>query len=204
MTSDDIMAAQHWKTNGHLIAGVAELGFITKTMRAVDLTYGRGVWWKQWAPNSLTRITRGKDPKAAPADLAADFTALPLQDNNFDLVAFDPPYMPMGTPGGLSNMFQHYGVGRTGPKTITGQMLAGLEEGYRVCRKGGVILTKAGRGISGGKLWRGDDLLVNHGEKLGLTVLAQFLMLTKPRSQKHRGPQQTPRSNYSTLTVWGK
>lgn len=201
---NDIMAAQYWATNGHLIAGVAQLGFINKNMHTVDLTHGRGVWWQQWAPNNLTRMTGGKDPKAAPADLTADFTALPLKDQTFDLLAFDPPYMPMGTLGDLSNMFQHYGVGGTGKDAITVQMLAGLEEAYRVCRKSGVILTKAGRGISGGKLWRGDDLLVNHGEKLGLTVLAQFLMLTKPRAQKHRGPQQNPRSNYSTLTVWGK
>lgn len=200
----DVMAAQAWQTNGHLIEGVAKLGFITADMDAADLTHGRGVWWQRWRPDRLTKVTGGHDPKAAPADLIADFRALPFPSGRFDLVAFDPPYMPMGTPAQFSSLFAHYGVGNTNRAVITELITQGLNETARVCRPGGTILTKAGRGIDGAKLWRGDDLMVDHGEGLRLEVIAQFLMLTRPRSQAHRGPQRNPRSNYSTLTVWRK
>lgn len=121
-----------------------------------------------------------------------------------DAVAFDPPYMPKGTPAGLKAMDERYGVGNQSPRFLAALMADGLTECARVTVGGGTILTKAGRGIDSGKLWRGDDLLVTHGEALGLEVIAQFRHLTRPRSQAHRGPQKSPRSNYSTLTVWRK
>ena len=109
-----------------------------------------------------------------------------------------------GTPHKLASMDEHYGVGNNSASDTLELMRAGLTECARVTVCGGTILTKAGRGIVGGKLWRGDDLLVTHGEALGLEVVAQFRHLTTPRSQAHRGPQKSPRSNYSTLTIWRK
>ena len=202
--SADIMAAHDWSTNGHLIWDLVRLGYLHAEDYTLDTTYGRGVWWKLWQPGRLLTNGWTDDPGQPPTDTVRDFRDLDYPDNSFDVVAFDPPYMPKGTPAGLKAMDERYGVGNQSPRFLAALMADGLTECARVTVGGGTILTKAGRGIDSGKLWRGDDLLVTHGEALGLEVIAQFRHLTRPRSQAHRGPQKSPRSNYSTLTVWRK
>lgn len=78
----------------------------------------------------------------------------------------------------------------------------GLTEAARITQPGGWIFAKAGRGIDGGKLFATDDLMVQHGHALGLREVVSLWLLSTPRSQKHRGPQRTPRSNISRLTVF--
>lgn len=196
------MAAHAWPTNGHLIADVARLGYLTADMVTLDTTHGRGVFWRQWRPDQLVTMAHPDDPGHAPADLEGDFRALPFPAGTFDAVIFDPPYMPKGTPNAFSAMDQRYGVGNRGQDATWALMAGGLTECARVVKPGGRIITKAGRGIDGGRLWRGDNRIVEHGEQLGLVVVTQLVMITRPRPQAHRGPQRNPRSNFSTLTVW--
>lgn len=201
--TDEIWAACDWPTNGHMIADVAKLGYIKSSDITLDTTYGRGVFWNQWKPDHLVAMGYNEDPQRATPSLTGDFTSLPFRPHSFDVVVFDAPYMPKGTTSEkLSSMDSHYGVGGKGRQFIENLLTNGFDECLRVCKPGGTILTKAGRGVDSNKLFRGDDILVDHGEQAECEVITQFLFLSRPRTQKHRGPQKSPRSNFSTLTIW--
>ena len=64
------------------------------------------------------------------------------------------------------------------------------------------FLAKSGRGVDGGKLFPTNHVMTRHADLLGLLLVQELVFLTVPRSQAHRGPQKTPRSNYSILHVF--
>lgn len=103
--SGDVLAAQRWQTNAHLLADAARLGYLDG--RVLDATYGpHGGFWKVWRPDDLTTSDR-----YAAAHVAADFRVLPFRDQAFDAVVFDPPYKLSGTPA-LGQFDERYGIDR--------------------------------------------------------------------------------------------
>src|SRR5260370_22496213 len=56
----------------------------------LDVTYGRGMWWRRFRP----AIFLGHDL----ATDGVDFRALPYEDASWDAVCFDPPYVPRQGP----------------------------------------------------------------------------------------------------------
>src|SRR4051812_43435752 len=98
-----ILAAHKWPTNGDLIADVAKLHLRTD-MVALDPTYGRGLWWTAWRPDSLSTHDIAAD--------GVDFRKLPEDDASFDLMAFDPPYVCMGgrKTSQLPDFMDRYGL----------------------------------------------------------------------------------------------
>ena len=69
--------------NATLIAAVAPL-YLTGSV--LDVTYGRGMWWRRFSP-----ATFGKHDLALDG---VDFRDLPDEDGSWDAVCFDPPYVP--------------------------------------------------------------------------------------------------------------
>lgn len=69
--------------NSDLIAAVAPL-YLTGSV--LDVTYGRGMWWRRWRPEHLVAHDVAVD--------GVDFRALPYPEDAFDAVCFDPPYVP--------------------------------------------------------------------------------------------------------------
>ena len=196
------MAAQQWRTNGHLIAEGVVPFYLDRSMRILDLTNGRGTFWKEWQPDELVRMFNTVGDPRARGDVAGDFTAAPFPDSSFDVVVFDPPYMPKGTPAGWT-MDERYGTGSQRPAAIVELGMAGINEAVRIVKPGGLVLHKTGRGIDGAKLFTGDDTVTAWAQRRhNLRVVNQWRYLSRPRPQSHRGPQQTPRQNYSTLTLF--
>lgn len=205
----EVMTAQHWASNAHMLADLFRL-MTPPSGPWVDLTYGVGGWWRHPnpAPDHLVRCVGADTESPAAHDMVIDFRATPFEDGTFGLCAFDPPYVLKGGPGVYSPMNQRYGIGVKAPKGLTrkqavlADITAGLTEAARITRPGGWILAKAGRGIDGGHLVATDDHMTRCGCDLGLEQITSLWLLTTPRSQAHRGPQQSPRSNTSRLTVW--
>ena len=99
-----VLAADSYATNGHLIAAVAQLGYLTLEDHVLDPTYERGIWWQEWRPRQLSTHHRAVD--------GTDFRHLPYPDATFDAIAFDPPYV---CPGGrktstVKPMHERYGM----------------------------------------------------------------------------------------------
>ena len=194
MTSE-IMAAHAWPTNGHLVADVAELGYIGD--KVLDLTYGLGTFWSQWRPKDLVTNDAATD-----ADHHHDALHPPgAWKDKFDTVVFDPPYKLNGRPDPAAD--KRYGVHVPATMAERHHLLAeGSKKALHLARKDGTLLVKCMNQVASGRMQWQTDLVDGALSEHPCIKVAEFHMLTKPRSQAHRGPQQHPRSNYSTLLVF--
>jgi hypothetical protein len=106
------LIAQPLLSVGEYTPGQAISGLVTTLFpdakTALDLTYGRGQFWKgPWTGLKVTGMDI--DPKRAP-DVIGDFRygRVPFPSNSFDLVVFDPPFhtdMGRGKPSIMGSQF---------------------------------------------------------------------------------------------------
>lgn len=73
-------------TNADLMAAIAPMYLDGSVL---DVTYGEGKWWDRFTPDPFTYHDLHKVD-------GVDFRALPHDDNTFDTVCFDPPYVLSG------------------------------------------------------------------------------------------------------------
>jgi hypothetical protein len=85
---DTILAASFWRDNSALIEDAARLSYLKKEWIILDCTFGRGLWWKRWIPDNLITHDIAID--------GIDWRKLPEDDNTFDAIAWDPPYVSVG------------------------------------------------------------------------------------------------------------
>lgn len=216
----EYLAAHRWTSNADLIADVAALGYIKATDRVLDPTYGRGIWWKRVRPPLLVSHNRDVDEDGF------DFRHMPYNDNEFDVVAYDPPYVSVGgrrtsTLGrvdnatstlradgnGGSDFHDRYGLveAPTSPKELQQLINDGLTEAKRVLKPRGYVLAKCADYISSGNFWDGTYQTEKHAkEVLGLKQHERFEMIGSVRPQPPGREQQHARRNLSTLFVFQK
>lgn len=214
--SELILAADHWNTNGDLIAAVHELGYLRVIDWVLDPTYEKGTWWKQWHPPVLTTHHRAVD--------GTDFRSLPHPDATFDAIAYDPPYV---CPGGRSTstinpMFDRYGMNEGGaadpdfrtPAELQQIINDGLTEMYRLVKPSqrkslhpsgpnGVVLVKCKSYVWSGQFWPGVHYTTTHALELGFVLEDIFQHIGTPGPQSQT-TQKHARNNYSTLLVLRK
>lgn len=205
-----ILAAHQWKTNGELIADVAKL-YLSADMVMLDPTYGRGLWWTVWRPDTLVTHTKVD---------GYDFRKMPEADGTFDAVAFDPPYVAMGgrKTSKLPDFMDRFGL-EDAPATPAGlqqDINDGLAEVHRVLRRKGIALVKCQDYISSGKLWPGTHHTLATALALGFTLVDRFEHVghvrAQPGGRTRRGKngervastQVHARRNLSTLFVLRK
>jgi hypothetical protein len=194
-----VVAANRWPTNGHLIADVAELGYLDGTV--LDATHGRGTFWTIWQPERL--ITNDFNPTLS-ADHHQDYRAFDFLDGSFDATVYDPPYKLNGTPTNDA-MDDRYGTG--GEKYVPTRVrmeniLDGARECYRVTR--GFLLVKCeDQVVSGDVCWQ-TDLITRAVEDTGGRKVEEFYFLNTPRPQPSGRSQRHASRNLSTLLVFAR
>ena len=177
-----------------------QLGYLSDEQLILDPTFGRGLWWKKWRPDQLVTHDKFKLD-------GVDFRHLPHLAEEFDAVAYDPPYVAKGgrLTSGLPEMDDRYGMDiapRT-PAELQKMINDGLKECARVTSN--VLLVKCQSYISSGQLWPGVYLTTKAGYDAGLTLVDQFEHLCKnPRPQPPGRRQVHARRNLSTLLVFSK
>ena len=90
---DDVL--RRWKNNAEMIAEVMTM-WHPRPHRGlvVDVTYGRGNWWKVWGDPD---VRHGLDlAGTGEFDDGVDFRRLPEPDGTFGVVAYDPPFVAQG------------------------------------------------------------------------------------------------------------
>ena len=198
--ADLVYSTMAWATNGVMIKDVARLGYLRQEWHTLDATPGRLVWWRCWRPDSL--VCRWHND-----DAGWDFRAMDYEDQTFDAVVLDPPYVSVGgrTTSGINGMHAAYGMDGAPltPQGVQDDINAGLEECWRVVRKGGIVLVKCQSYVSSGKLWPGLFHTFNHAtQSCGFQVVDHLTHVAGPRPQPEgRGPQKHARRNSSDLLV---
>jgi hypothetical protein len=197
-----VLACTDWRSNGHLIADVAHVYF-PPDARVLDVTYGRGNWWTRFRPVELVAHDLKLD--------GVDFRHLPEPDASFDVVAFDPPYVPAGSEAvtdkdqGVGDYLERYGIDyapTTSAELLT-LILGGLGECARVVRPGGLVLVKCQPYQSGRAFHHVPARVIAAGERLGLRLLDELVHRRRP------GPTSTEvfqraRRNHSNLLVFDR
>lgn len=206
-----VRAAHNWKSNAHLIEDIARI-HLNRRMLTLDPTYGNGVWWKLWRPTLLFDHDLELD--------GHDFRDMPYDDEMFDLIGYDPPYVSTGgrETTKIKEFYARYGL--TGAPTSPGRLQLlindGLDEMARLIRRptrrrdGGLIIVKCMNYVSSGNVWPGVFNVHEHATtECDLVMLDQFVHYGKPRMQPPRSrkdgkkvKQQHARNNYSVAFVF--
>lgn len=205
------LAAFVSRENGPLIKAVFDL-YDLHGKRVLDPTFGRGKWWTSgrgknrvdFSPPRFTANDRSLDP-------TFDFQAMPYADASFDVVAFDPPYIPQGgrdtsTQSEFLDRFGLVDVPETAEK-LRALINNGMREAWRVLDRDGLLLLKCMNYVTGGKhrpqqKWAIDDAL-----ELGFLLETQFVHVSGTGPQPKKNLDGTvravlsPRANYSVLLV---
>lgn len=194
--TETILAANNWKSNGHLIADVAKLGYLKKHWVTLDPTYGEGTWWKVWKPDKLFYHDKFRLD-------GIDFRSLPYEDYIFQAVAFDPPYKLNGTP--TPSVDSRYGVDK--PMRWQDKMKLirdGMDECIRVLERSGILLLKCQDQVCSGHIrWQTIEFAI-HAVKQGMDLIDKFDYYGGARPQPEGTRQLHARGRGSTLLVFRK
>lgn len=149
--------------NSALIAAVAPL-YLTGSV--LDVTYGRGMWWRRFTPAPFGKHDLALD--------GVDFRDLPHENRSWDAVCFDPPYVPRQGPAPATKIVDRafrsrYGLDiPRGPRELERLIFEGLAECARVSRR--FVLVKCCDYVASRNLYLAHVALIAEGERLGLRL----------------------------------
>jgi hypothetical protein len=177
-------------SNGVLIATVARLGYVDGPM--LDLTYGRGAWWKLHTPPNGLVIFDG------------DFTRTGLAANSQRGIAYDPPYISTGNEAAstIPGFYEAYGLGELkGWRAVRALIDDGLVECARILMPGGFLLVKCmDYTESGHKVWNTFHVY-SRAEALGLRLADRFVHVTGVKAQPRNNLDGSPRQQQHAREV---
>ena len=129
--------------------------------KILDVTYGKGSWWKTYQPGHFTSHDINLD--------GVDFTNLPYPDRSYDTVCYDPPYIPGGgdTTTTAGSFQTRYGInGGRSQGNLEQLVMSGLEETARVAD--GYLLVKCMDYVNGGAFTPMSYRIWQHAQQIGL------------------------------------
>ncbi len=170
-STNRLIFSAYQATNSTVFPKILEL-FVPKGSEVADITYGKGVFWKQ-VPESDYAVM-GTDLQNG-----IDCRNLPYKDNEIDCVVFDPPYMH--SPGGTAHQnhqnFENY-YRNNGTDNITKKYheavldlyFKGSSEALRVLRPGGILIVKCQDEVCANKQRLTHVEIINELSKYGFVV----------------------------------
>jgi len=216
-TSDLIMSA-YVDGNENVFPHILDL-HVPKGARIADVTWGRGVFWKNVPKDDYEII--GTD-----IAMGVDCRNLPYEPESLDCVVLDPPYMEgfyrkdnshKAGSGTHSALAQAYSNGdevnsdsdNTGTKkwhaAVTDMYFKAGVEAYRVLKKKGVLIVKCQDEVSAGKQWFTHVEIINELEKKGFYSKDLFVVMRMNKPAVSRLKKQVhARKNHSYFLVFIK
>jgi len=191
-----VLAARAWSSNAELFADVSKLHYLDGSV--MDCTYGLGLFWSLWRPESLVCH-----------DLytvdGVDFRNLPEPDGTFDASVLDPPYRMSGTRD-RGDFDERYGVQGAYVKwqDVIELVCDGISECLRATKPGGYLLLKCADQVCSGQVRWQTRIFSDWAEAKGAKLVDRFDMITTPRPQPAGRKQRHAARNLSTLLVFQK
>jgi 16S rRNA G966 N2-methylase RsmD len=181
--------------------------------RIADVTYGNGVFWRNVDISKYELIS---------SDIATgiDCRNLPYQDENFDVLVLDPPYMEgllrnnqehKAGNGVFSAFREYYSNGNEtsdGPKwhaAVTDLYFKAGAEAYRVLKPNGVMIVKCQDEVSANRQWLTHVEIINHYVQMGFYTKDLFVVVRTNKAGISRLiKQKHARKNHSYFLVFVK
>lgn len=88
---DELILSAYQARNSEVFPKVLEL-HVDDGATIADVTWGKGVFWKDVDVGKYTVYASDLDPEKSPSGNAVDCRNLPYEDNSLDVVVLDPPY----------------------------------------------------------------------------------------------------------------
>lgn len=206
VSTNDLVFSASMSTNDMVFPEILRL-YIPKTSRIADVTYGRGVFWRNVDLSEYDLV---------PSDLKTgiDCRSLPYPDDSFDAVVFDPPYMH--TPGGTAhnghqNYEGYYGNNGTSHpekkyhEAVLDLYFRGADEAHRVLRADGIYIVKCQDEVCANRQRLTHVEIINRLEELRFLVEDLFVVVRHNKPGVSRMLRQVhARKNHSYFLVFRK
>jgi DNA modification methylase len=214
-TSDiitDVITTAHVGGNADVFPQILDL-HVTPGSTIADVTYGKGVFWKNVDPNRY---------KVLPSDIqtGVDCRKLPYASGSLDCVVLDPPYMEglyrrttdhMAGSGTHRAFRAHYSNGEAtadGPKwhaAVLEVYLKAGAEAVRVLKDQGVLIVKCQDEVSANRQRLTHVEIINNFERLGFYTKDLFVVVRNNQPGISRLKKQVhARKNHSYFLVFVK
>lgn len=183
-----------------------------------DVTYGKGVFWRQVPYDDYTILSSDLQTEAM---LMADCRALPYKSGSLDAVVLDPPYMEsllranldhrggVGTYASFRNHYRGAAVNDGGSlekkwhAAVLDLYCRAGNEAYRVLKHTGVCIVKCQDEVSAGKQWLTHVEIINYYEQLGFYTKDLFVIVRNNKPGVSRLKKQIhARKNHSYFLVF--
>ena len=214
ITTTSLTVSAYVGNNADVFPKVLRL-HVQEGWKIADITYGKGVFWRKIRTDKYDFY---------PSDIAdgTDCRSLPYEDESFDCIVFDPPYMEgffrdgnsTKAGAGTHNAFRdHYSNGHEAPKHGGGKWHAavvelyeeGGREAHRVLRDRGVFIVKCQDEVSANRQNLTHVEVINAYSEVGFFCKDLFVVVRSNRPGMSKVLKQVhARKNHSYFLVFVK
>jgi hypothetical protein len=227
--TNDLVLSAYQASNDTIFPMILEL-HVPAGSQVADITYGKGVFWRRVDTSKYDLHASDLKKHGLPASCrgGVDSRRLPYEDESFDAVVFDPPYMH--TPGGTAhnghqNYEEYYANNTVDDPEVIGQIweetkgcppkyheavldlyFRSGKEAWRVLRKGGIFIVKCQDEVCTNRQRLTHLEITNRYEKYGFVVEDLFVVMRRNRPGVSRimTRQYHARKNHSYFMVYRK
>jgi tRNA G10 N-methylase Trm11 len=213
VATSDVVLSSYISGNSEVFPQILDL-HVPDGSKIADVTHGTGVFWKKV---DLSRYD------LHPSDIAdgVDCRNLPYENESFDCIVLDPPYMEgllrntksHKAGGGTHSAFREYysngdEVSNDGPKwhgAVTDLYYKAGAEALRVLKEKGILIVKCQDEVSANRQWLTHVEIINHYEALGFYTKDLFVIMRTNKAGIARLKKQVhARKNHSYFLVFVK
>ncbi len=218
VTTSDLTVSAYVAGNADVFPLILNL-HVQPEAKIADVTWGKGVFWRN--------VPRGKyDLHASDIADGIDCRDLPYEDDSFDCVVLDPPYMEgfyrrkggqKAGSGTHSSFRDAYSNGdernedrkNTGAAkyhgAVTDMYFRAAAEAWRVLRNKGILIVKCQDEVSANKQWLTHVEIINELERMGYYTKDLFVIVRPNKPGVSRIKRQVhARKNHSYFLVFVK
>jgi hypothetical protein len=227
--TNDLIHSAYQAPNDVVFPSILEL-YVSRGAKIADVTYGKGVFWRRVDKSKYHLHASDWRSEGIPNECkpGIDSRRLPYEDNSFDCVVFDPPYMH--TPGGTAhnghqNFEGYYANNAEQDRETaselaekTGQVLPKYHEAvldlyfrsgreaWRVLRGGGIFIVKCQDEVCTNRQRLTHIEITNEYERYGFMVEDLFVVVrnSKPGVSRIMTRQYHARKNHSYFMIYRK